>query len=232
MSSRNCLALTDLGVTADGKQIVGGISHTFYSDRFVCLFGKSGTGKSTVLKSLCGLIPFTGTIALDDTDILRMHPAKLRRMVHYVPQFPVLPEETVKKNLLIPFTFKANRDLSATPEQLGEALQLVGLAPDYLDRTTEKLSGGEKQRVQLARALLLQPKFLLLDEPTASLDMVAAEQITELLGELKKRIGIIAVSHTREFILAADEKILLKNGTFAETFTDMVSDSVLSVLKG
>lgn len=226
------ITLTNLSIEAGGKTLLTQVNHTFHRNRFTCLFGRSGAGKSTVLRSLANLIPFEGSITLDGADILSIPPSQLRRRVLYVPQFPVLPEQTVRGNLLLPFGFRANRGDTPGDADCTLSLSQAGLSGEYLDRNAETLSGGEKQRVQLARALLLKPDFILLDEPTASLDMVTSEQVTELARTLSGSMGVIAVSHSIEMILAADEKVLIAGNRFAGVYADISADAVMQAVKG
>jgi len=132
------------------------------------LVGPSGSGKSTLLRCLNRLAePTAGTVRFDGRDIRSLDPRDLRRHAALVMQTPVLFEGTVRDNLLIR-PAGASGDFSS--ERLAQALAEVGLEAGLLDRDAATLSGGEKQRVMIARALLRDPEALLLDEPTSALE--------------------------------------------------------------
>jgi putative ABC transport system ATP-binding protein len=164
------------------------------------LVGPSGSGKSTLLRCLNRLEePTRGCVRFHGRDITSLDPLGLRRRAALVLQTPVLFEGTVRDNLLMrPRT--AGTDLSKA--RLIHALTEVGLDPGFLDRDGATLSGGEKQRVTISRALLGDPEALLLDEPTAALDPPNAAMVVETISGLRQSRGltIVAVTHQPELI--------------------------------
>jgi len=164
------------------------------------LVGPSGAGKSTLLRCLNRLAePTAGCVRFHDRDITALDPLELRRRVALVLQTPVLFEGTVRDNLRMqPAT--ARTELSEA--RFVQALTEVGLDPAFLDRDGATLSGGEKQRVTIARALLGDPEALLLDEPTAALDPPNVAVLVDTISGLRQSRGltIVAVTHQAELI--------------------------------
>lgn len=160
------------------------------------LVGPSGSGKSTLLRCLNRLVePTAGTGRLDGHDVRSLDPRELRRRVALVMQTPVVFEGTVRDNLCVR-SAAAQGDFSEG--RLEEALGEVGLDPEFLNRDASTLSGGEKQRVTIARALLRGPQALLLDEPTSALDPPNVETITRL--RQTRGLSIVAVTHLPELV--------------------------------
>jgi len=164
------------------------------------LVGPSGSGKSTLLRCLNRLEePTQGRVRFNGREITSLNPLDLRRRAGLVLQTPVLFEGTVGDNLRMQ-PASARADLSQP--RLARALAEVGLDAGFLDRDGATLSGGEKQRVTIARALLGDPEALLLDEPTAALDPPNAALVVETISALRESRGftIVAVTHQPELI--------------------------------
>ena len=173
----------------------------------VVLTGESGTGKSTFLKCLLGFaIPDEGEITVDGIPLNDTTVWKLRTRFAYVPQEPELGDGTVREWLERPFTYRANSHLKENLSRLPELMQKLSLLPSLLDAKVETLSGGEKQRVALIGALLLDREILLLDEPTSALDKKNSRAIISLLVSLDMG-AIIGVSHDPDLLSFADRVI-------------------------
>lgn len=160
------------------------------------VLGPSGAGKSTLLRLLNRLAdPEAGRIVFRGEDVREFDPQALRREVCLVPQLPALVEGTVADNLSFAVSFGSG--VEADPDTL---LPLAGLDPSFAERDASQLSVGEQQRVMLARALALEPKVLLLDEPTSHLDEESRDVIEDALSTLRENSGIslILVTHDRE----------------------------------
>ncbi|WCK53374.1 ATP-binding cassette domain-containing protein [Aneurinibacillus sp. Ricciae_BoGa-3] len=147
---------------------LAGTSASIAEGSFIMVMGPSGTGKSTLFRLLTRLEePDQGTIFYRDKPLVDYEPTWLRREVHYVFQTPTLFHGTVGDNLAYPLSLKGR---CPSDGELKSLLHRAALSSSYLDRPIERLSGGEKQRVNIARSLSLNPPVLMLDEPTAALD--------------------------------------------------------------
>lgn len=192
------------GTTTLLDQISAGIP----AGRCTAVIGASGAGKSTLLRLLNRLDePTTGLITLDGVPINGMDVLALRRSVGLVAQAPVLLTDRVLDEVRV-----GRPDL---PEAgVAELLKRVGLSPGFSPRATAELSGGEMQRLCLARALAVEPKALLLDEPTSALDGASAEVIGELVADYVSAGGtVVLVSHDHGLIEnVAAQVLILESG--------------------
>ena len=193
------------------KKALTGFTHTF-APGITALLGPNGAGKSTLIHLICDLLPRqTGTIAFDGTDILSMGPA-FRQVLGFMPQSQGMHDDmTAWEFLLYMAQLKGLRPRAAR-EQLRELLQVVNLW-DAAHRRVGGFSGGMRQRVMLAQALLGAPKVLLLDEPTAGLDPEGRDMILGQIREYHKQTGstIVLVSHSMEDIAKYADRVLVMN---------------------
>jgi putative ABC transport system ATP-binding protein len=179
------------------------------ADRTTALVGPSGAGKSTMLRLLNRLEePTDGTVMLHGRPLPAYDVQALRRRVGMLQQAPIVLEDTVLDDLRV-----GRPDLAADAASV--LLRRVGLAPEaFLDRSTTGLSGGEAQRVCLARALAVGPEVLLLDEPTSALDAFAAANVEEAVRHLRADgLSVVLVSHDlRQAARLADQVAVLMGG--------------------
>jgi putative ABC transport system ATP-binding protein len=175
------LATENLSFGVDGTTIVRGVDLSVAAGETLTVIGPSGAGKSTLLRLLCRLDePTDGTVILDGTDYRTLDPTALRARVGLVPQEPALRDGTVRDNVTIGPRLRGD---PVDGGRVTELLERVGLH-GYGDREVADLSGGEAQRVAIARTLVVDPEVVLLDEPTASLDPDAQAEIEALLAGL------------------------------------------------
>ena len=187
----------------------------------VAIMGPSGSGKSTLLHLLGALdTPSTGTVSiarrrfdgLSDTELTLLR----RERIGFVFQFfNLLPALTAKENVLLPALIAGNRDRSVR-DRAGGLLDRVGLA-DRAEHLPAELSGGEQQRVSIARALLMDPELVLADEPTGNLDTTSSAEVLALLRELNRRDGhtIVLVTHDPAAASMAGRVVFLRDGRVA-----------------
>lgn len=172
----------------------------------VALWGPNGAGKTTVLRCLLGLARYTGEICIDGIDPA-LQGEQARQRIGYVPQD--LPVSPMRVEELVAYVANLKR---ASLTDAAERLELLGLG-DVRDRAVSALSGGMKQRLALALALITFPPVLLLDEPTANLDARGRAELMQLLTRLKRDgMTLLFSSHRPEDVLALADRVLLLNG--------------------
>ncbi|NWF99373.1 MAG: ABC transporter ATP-binding protein [Thermoanaerobaculaceae bacterium] len=208
-----------LGTGASRREVLRGIDLEIASGEFTALVGPSGSGKSTLLYLLGGLdTPDEGAVEIDGVNLAGVSPDRLARLrnqlVGFVYQFHfLLPEFTALENVLMPLWARGAGSSREDRAWGGELLAAVGLA-DKLNALPRELSGGEQQRVAVARALVNRPRVLLADEPTGNLDSENARAVYALFRELKRATGqtILVVTHDREWAERSDRVLQLLDG--------------------
>jgi iron complex transport system ATP-binding protein len=205
-------------VLLGGRAVVDGISANIGRGEWIGLIGPNGAGKTTLLRAIARLLPFAGTIALEGRATVHMHRAELSRLLALVPQEPSTPPwMTVGEYVLLgrtPHLGLLAKEGRRDREAAGDALARLDLL-DYRERRLGTLSGGEKQRVVVARALAQEARIVLLDEPTASLDIGHQQQAFELLDALRDESELTLVAAMHDLTLAAqyaDRMLLLDGG--------------------
>ncbi|MBB6647960.1 ABC transporter ATP-binding protein [Halobellus ruber] len=189
------LAAEDLSFVVDDTAILRDVDLAVEAGETLTVIGPSGAGKSTLLRLLCRLDePTAGTVYLDGTDYRTLDPTALRTRVGMVPQDPALRDGTVRENVTIGPRLRGESIEPGRVEALLARVDLEG----YADREVTDLSGGEAQRVAIARTLFVDPEVLLLDEPTASLDPDAQADIEALLADLLAASARTAVLVTHD----------------------------------
>jgi putative ABC transport system ATP-binding protein len=183
-----CLELRDVGLSRNGSPILSGVSLKVRAGENLTILGPSGSGKTSLLRLMNRLEDADeGAIRLGGRDIRTLDPIGLRRSVGIVFQTPVMLDGTVADNIGYGPTLAGIR---CEPSAL---METVGLEPALLERPAERLSVGQKQRVELARALANGPELLLLDEPTSGLDVGSAGRILDLITELQRSLSLTVV---------------------------------------
>ena len=194
------------------------VSFDVAAGQFCAVTGPSGSGKSTLL-NLVGLLdrPTAGSIALDGQEVATASAdrcAEIRnRALGFVFQaFHLLPRLTAWENVALPLLYRGVPRERRRPLALA-MLETVGLA-DRADHRPSQMSGGQCQRVAVARALIGEPRLILADEPTGSLDSVTAGEIMELLRDLNRRLGVtvLMVTHDRDLVGACQRRIEMLDG--------------------
>jgi lipoprotein-releasing system ATP-binding protein len=201
--------------------VLKGISLEIEKEKITIIVGASGAGKSTLLHLLGGLDrPDSGEVFYDSNDIFKLSEDRLAKFrnknVGFVFQFHhLLPEFTALENVMIPQMINGT-SLPQAKSKSEEFLKTVGLT-ERLDHKPAELSGGEQQRVAVARALANSPKIIFADEPTGNLDSVNSEEIHKLIVNLKTNLGVtfVIVTHNQNLVNLADQIYEIKDGKIA-----------------
>ena len=211
------LTLERVSVTLGGARVLSGLSAEVEGGEWVAVIGPNGAGKTTALRAVAGLVPYEGRVRVLEDDAHALARKHLARRVALVPQVPLIPGDiTVRAYVLLGrtphlgyFGTERRKDHHAVDAALAQ-LDLVAFAGRRLDT----LSGGERQRATLARALAQDAPVLLLDEPTAALDMGRQQQVLEIVDELRTSRGLTVVSTMHDLTLAGQyaDRLLLVDG--------------------
>jgi putative ABC transport system ATP-binding protein len=204
--------------SVEDVHILKEITGSFPEGRITTLVGPSGAGKSTLLKLCNGLVsPDSGEIFIKNKKIDSYDPVQLRRLVGIALQSAPMVRGTVMNNMNLPMELQGQ----TLPEQeAAELLEDVGLGADFLHRSIKDLSGGQRQKVSIARTLVNRPQILLLDEITSSLDRTSTQDIEELIVKINQKYGvtIIWITHNlQQAIQVGDYTWVMMEGEVVET---------------
>jgi iron complex transport system ATP-binding protein len=214
----SALVLDGLSVELGGHRILDRVSVEIARGEWAALIGPNGAGKSTLLRAVAGLLPYRGRVELGGEEVARLRRREIAQRLAFVPQAPLLPPGMrVGEYVLLGRTphvgqygYEGRHDLEAASSAL-ERLDLAELS----GRRLRTLSGGEQQRAVLARALAQDAPFLLLDEPTSSLDLGRQQQALELVSGLREHGELTVLCAMHDLTLAAqyaDRLLLLSEG--------------------
>ncbi|MFW5703584.1 MAG: ABC transporter ATP-binding protein [Patescibacteria group bacterium] len=222
--------VSHVGRTFSGKVptvAVKDVSFDVGAGEFLAIMGKSGSGKSTLLHSL-GLLdtPSKGEIIIDGVDVAKLTERektifRLNKLGYIFQEYAILPELTALENVYLPLMVNDNKDDALERKEAIAMLERVGLG-HRLDHYPSELSGGEQQRVAIARGLANKPQILFADEPCANLDSRSSEDVLKLLAELNKTLKqtIIMVTHEPDDKKWVDRVIWLKDGEIEQIEKD------------
>ena len=228
------IELRSVTVELGGRPVVDAVDVSVADGEWLALIGPNGAGKTTLLRAVARLVPYAGEIALDGRAATELPRSELARLVAVVPQEPSTPPwMTVAEYVLLgrtPHLGPLAKEGACDRDAAARALARLDLLP-FADRRLGTLSGGEKQRVVVARALAQEARIVLLDEPTAALDIGHQQQALELLDGLRAESGLTLVAAMHDLTLAAqyaDRMVLLDagrvvaDGSPAEVLTEAV----------
>lgn len=198
--------------------ILKGIDITVYEGEFVAIMGKSGAGKSTLMYQLSVLDePTEGDIEIENTCISSLTESertafRLHTLGYVFQNYALVPDLSAEENVMLPLLMR-NFTWNKAKERARHSLDNVGLDKKYTNLPAE-LSGGEQQRVAVARALTGKPKIIFADEPTANLDSVSGKQVIDLLVHLHRdyKQTIVMVTHEREYAMDCDRIFHMEDG--------------------
>lgn len=209
---------TNIHKSFDTLEVLKGVDLNVNKGEIVSIVGPSGAGKTTLLQILGTLDkPNHGTVKVDGVDLSKMseneQAAFRNQRIGFIFQFhQLLPEFTALENVMIPALI-ANQNWNKIKEKAKELLVYLQLG-ERLDHKPSEMSGGEKQRVAVARALINDPKIILADEPSGSLDSKNKEDLHKLLFDLRDKFGltIVIVTHDKELAALSDRVIEMRDG--------------------
>ena len=232
------LEIRDMRAGYGKVEIVHGVSFDVADGESCCIIGANGCGKTTLLKNLLGLMkPFGGEARMDGADVLRLNEAERARLFAYIPQAHTPPFPfAVRDVVLMGRTPHLSRLARVRPHDrlvAFRAMRQMGIE-DLADAIYTDLSGGQRQLVLIARALAQQPKLLVMDEPTASLDFGNQQLVLSRMKALARSgMAVIMVTHDPDHALFCADKVIvmqegevLREGTVGETITTEVLKSI------
>ncbi len=197
-------------------------------EHIFAIIGRSGAGKTTLLQCLGRfLFPQKGRILIDETNISELSELEFRRKLGIVFQkLNLFPHMTVKENIELAPLKALNRSVAEVESDSKELMDQFGIYT-LKDKYPAEVSGGQAQRVAICRAMMLKPDYLLLDEPTAALDMKTSQEFGSFLKQLKSDTSFIVVTHDIQFVAdTATKGVLMKNGVVTK------SGSIQEVIQG
>jgi putative ABC transport system ATP-binding protein len=191
--------------------------------------GASGSGKSSLLKCTVGALPTDdGSVCVDGLVLSADTVAAIRSRIAFIGQEPVLGADNVRDALLLPFHFKAHSGTTPTDERISRLMERLHLSSDILEKPCKRISGGEKQRIAILRALLLNKSIFLADEVTSALD---PESKAAVMNELfRPEITLLSVSHDPEWINACGRIITIEGAQLTESVADQPGSDPLDRL--
>ena len=212
-SSSPVVSLRDVAVYQDSNTILSGVSFDIEKGEFVYLVGRTGSGKSSLLKTLYADLPLlTGSGSVSDFNLTKLPrrqiPFLRRRLGIIFQDFQLLFDRTVAENLSFVLRATGWKDKSKIKQRISEVLMRVGLDA-AANKMPHQLSGGEQQRIVVARALLNEPVILIADEPTGNLDPIVADGIMQLFMEINNSgTAILMATHNYEIINRYPKRVL------------------------
>jgi len=224
------LNLSNINVSYDGSKILRGVNLIVPDKSLVCLMGRNGVGKTTTLKSIVGLVRLdAGSVQLAGSELSAMKPdQRAREGIGYVPQGrDIFPHLTVWENLKISLVVHGTK----ANGQVDRVLELFPILKEFLQRKGGVLSGGQQQQLAIARALLTDPKVLLLDEPTEGIQPNIIDLIGDTLMKIKKegRLSILLVEQYLDFCLSVGDSfyIMDRGAVVAEGPISHLNDDIV-----
>ena len=211
----------NISIHAQGRPILDRVSFDIDRGEKAVFFGPSGSGKTTILMCLIGgAVPTLGTIRFDGKVLSAQTLPHLRQTVAFIGQEPALGAQGVREALLLPFSFRANRARMPSEAQVRQVLESLLLPPEILDKQTNVISGGEKQRLAVARALLLEKTVFVLDEVTSALDPQSRRAVLALFRQ--SGLTLLSVSHDPEWLAFGNRFFRVEAGRVTEQSTPPV----------
>ncbi len=209
------IELIDIHIERGGSLILENVCIQIDTGVKSVVTGPSGSGKTSLLLAVMGVFqPTHGRVLVDGKAVLPDSVGSVRKSIAFITQEPVLGAERVSDALLLPFSFKSNRQSSPSKERIDEVLGQLHLGPEILAKPSSKISAGEKQRIAIARALLLDKDIFLVDEATSALDQESKAAVIGMLTQ--PRFTVLSVSHDRAWIDRCQKEFRVANRSLQE----------------
>ena len=212
------LAFDQVKVEYAKRTAVASFTDTVKPGEWLCIIGPNGAGKSSLLRAIAGVVPHSGRILVDGSPLTARSSRRRAQLVAYVPQSPVLPSGMTGAEYVLlgrnPFVTHFGRESELDHSMVDDVIDRLDLAT-LATRDVDTLSGGERQRLVIARAIAQEAPILLLDEPTAALDIGHQQQALELVDKLRREHGLTVLSAMHDLTLAgiySDRLILMHAG--------------------
>lgn len=204
------LELRGITVSYGDHTVISNFSMQLERGELVAVTGVSGSGKTSLIRAILGFVPIEhGEILINGIPV---HAVEVRKHTAYLPQDLSFPCEWVDEVLRMPFLFRNNRDRKITDEQWLDCFGRLGLEGGIMKKRLNEISGGQRQRMMLAIASMLDKDIIILDEPTSALDAASVNLVTEYIKELSARgKSVISVTHDNVFAAACDKVIEIKS---------------------
>lgn len=213
------LEVRGLKVRRGDSEVIGDLDLDVAQGEWLAVVGPNGAGKTTLLHAIAGLLHFQGDIRLSGQDLRRLPRRRLARLVALMPQQPVVPVGMAVRELIAlgrtPFLGRFATESAVDRQAVDIEIARLGLT-GLAERPADSLSGGELQRVMLARALCQEPRVILLDEPTSALDLGHQQSVLDLVDQMRAERGLTVVAAMHDLTLAgqyADRLLLIDRGT-------------------
>ncbi|MFH0886926.1 MAG: ATP-binding cassette domain-containing protein [bacterium] len=223
---RSMIEIKNLSVNFGKVKAIDNVSLDIADGEVLGLVGESGSGKTTLGRAILGLIrPGSGQVKFRGADVHQLRGDELKKMrslaqiVFQNPYSSLNPKMKISTMIEEPLVIHQKWDKNKRIGRVNELLNLVGLSADFMNRFPHELSGGERQKVGIARALAVNPKFIVCDEPVSSLDVSVQAQILNLLKDLKKKLKLTYLFITHELAVVsymADRVAVMQKGRIVE----------------
>lgn len=230
IEANECVVLSPQGVA-----LTQPLTFTLNAHQKVALVGQSGAGKSSLMNMLLGFLPYQGSIRVNGVELRELSMDTWRSMLAWVGQNPQLIRGSIRENIVLGSEDASENEIATvlTLAKADEFVSKIGLDSQIQD-SNAGLSGGQAQRIAIARALLRPYQFLLLDEPTASLDLQSEQQVLAALRNLNRKCTTLMITHRIEDLQYADEIWVMKQGSIVQQgqYETLVTQGVLAELLG